>query len=153
MAMAKDFDWNAALRGELGGDAKSNAEWLKGISEDLDRIVKGRMYVDGDGMCVRLGEGEEIPEGCEEATMDDYLAENYGVDVTVSLGREPFVKSASVMVAFGGPNIYIDTGSELVEMYWWTTYACYPLTCEAVSALNDWAQYCYECCYDNMMRE
>ena len=44
------------------------------------------------------------------------------------------------MVACGGPNIYIDTASALVKLYWWTEYAEYPLSYSARDAIDEWAE-------------
>ena len=135
--MARDFDWSKALRGELGEDARKNTEWLKGISENLDAVAEGRMYTDGDGFRI-VEDGEEPPEDWERVDMFEYFAENYGM--TYTLDDYLRLKGCTVMVAFGGPNIYVDTNKELVEMHWWTTYACYPLSEKACEAVDEFAQ-------------
>lgn len=134
--MARDFDWNKALNGELGEDAQRNTEWLQSIAERCDAIARGEVYVDEDGDLKTAPEG--IPEGCEQASMYDYLDENYGVKFVVDTDME--IRGCIITVAFGGPNVYIDTYEQLVEMYWGLSYACYPLTYKAIDAINDWAQ-------------
>ena len=42
------------------------------------------------------------------------------LDVNWVLNSDRTFKSARLLVAFGGPNIWIDTGSQTVEGYWWS---------------------------------
>lgn len=70
--------------------------------------------------------------------MFDYLADNYGV--TYRVGSDMEVSGVEIMVAGGGPNIYIDTNTEAVELYWWGTRASADLSEEAVRQINAWAQ-------------
>lgn len=135
--MRRDFDWNRALNGELGDDAKRNAEWMEGIARDLGLIASGEMLLDADGAC-RRPTGAEDEQELDKATMWDYLGENYGVRFTVDEDLE--LRSVAVMVAFGGPNVWVDTGEEAVELFWGTGYACYPLSTDAIDAVNGWAE-------------
>jgi hypothetical protein len=50
------------------------------------------------------------------------------------------------MVTFGGPTIWISTESESVELYWWGDRASWPLSHEAVAALDEWAEEMWGCC-------
>ena len=49
--------------------------------------------------------------------LDDIL------DINWILNSDKTYKSARILVAFGGPNIWIDTGKKKVEGYWWGKYA------------------------------
>ena len=62
--------------------------------------------------------------------------------------RKTFIAIAALalMVACGGPNIYLDTASKDVELYWWSEHARYPMSYEAVEALDDWADEMWRCC-------
>lgn len=139
-----DFDWNKALAGELGEDLQENTQRCKEIADDLKKIADGAYCRpededDGTDMGLWIDTPEEgVPEGYVEVTIDDYLDENYGVRTTISDDGEVF--STSVCVAWGGPNIYIDTGSGAVEMYWWSTRCCYPIPGSVANMIDDWAQ-------------
>ena len=47
----------------------------------------------------------------------DYLSDV--LDIEYRVGSDGRYRSTEVLVAFGGPNIYIDTKSSTVRGYWW----------------------------------
>jgi hypothetical protein len=47
----------------------------------------------------------------------DYLSDVYDIEYIVNSDGE--FKSARILVAFGGPNIWIDFQTKSVELYWW----------------------------------
>ena len=64
------------------------------------------------------GTGDECGEVQDAfCYLDDIL------DINWILNSDKTYKSAKILVAFGGPNIWIDTGSRKVEGYWWGEYA------------------------------
>lgn len=68
-------------------------------------------------------EGLENPESIdcewEDGTPNafEYLQDALDIEYIVSAKREYL--GARVLVAFGGPNIWIDTRRKVVEGYWW----------------------------------
>ena len=52
----------------------------------------------------------------EEPTAYDYLRDALDIEYTISRSREYL--GARVLVAFGGPNIWINTRTNTVEGYW-----------------------------------
>ena len=60
--------------------------------------------------------GEDIEDG-QQATAFDYLSDV--LDINWILNSDKTFKGARLLVAFGGPNIWIDTNLEQVEGYWW----------------------------------
>jgi len=67
-------------------------------------------------------DGTEV-EVCQMNAMD-YLSDVLDIEYRVQSDRKTFV-SAKVLVAFGGPNIWIDTGAkEVIGAWWGTTYRC-----------------------------
>jgi hypothetical protein len=48
----------------------------------------------------------------------DYIADVLDIEYYLSSDRETCL-GARILVAFGGPNIWIDTRKGLVEGYWW----------------------------------
>ena len=68
-----------------------------------------------------LGKSSFCPE-CEASNPDtlsgfDYIAGVLDVDWILDSNRE--FKGARLLVAFGGPNIWIDTAKQTVEGHWW----------------------------------
>ena len=68
-----------------------------------------------------LGDSSVCPE-CEAHNYDrlsgfDYLADVLDINWILDSNRE--FKGARILVAFGGPNIWIDTDKQTVEGSWW----------------------------------
>ena len=64
---------------------------------------------------------ESCPE-CEASNPDflsgfDYIADVLDINWILDSNRE--LKGARLLVAFGGPNIWIDTAKQTVEGHWW----------------------------------
>lgn len=59
---------------------------------------------------------EENEDG-ETQTAFDYLQD--ALDFNWILNSDRTLKGARILVAFGGPNIWIDTNKGIVEGYWW----------------------------------
>ena len=79
----------------------------------------------------------------EGVSIHDDLCDALDVEFTVSTKKE--YRYCRVMVAWGGPTIYINTATKAVELYWWTDRASYPLLSDAVDALDEWAAEYWEC--------
>jgi hypothetical protein len=62
-------------------------------------------------------DAKDYAEDGEEFTAWDYLRD--ALDINWILNNDRTYKGARVLVAFGGPNIWIDTVNEQVEGYWW----------------------------------
>ena len=68
----------------------------------------------------RLTEGfdsADLNDDGEELTAFDYLQDALDIEYIVNSKREYL--GARVLVAFGGPNIWINTRTNTVEGYWW----------------------------------
>lgn len=61
-------------------------------------------------------EGETNIDG-EQITAYDWLQD--ALDIEYRVGSDGVYRSARVLVAFGGPNIWIDTGTNTVDGAWW----------------------------------
>lgn len=92
--------------------------------------------------CPECGHVDDV-NAYEEETIWDYLNDVYNVEFRVDSNKE--LRSVQIMVTCGGPNIYLDTASRDVELYWWTEHARWPLSSDAVDALNDWAEEYWGC--------
>lgn len=98
------------------------AEQVKSIARALETGVKAtechnceHYFEEGETTCPVCSE--------ERGNMDgfDYLQDASDIQYIVNRDRE-FI-GARVLVAFGGPNIWIDTQAKRVEGYWWGDYA------------------------------
>ena len=59
-------------------------------------------------------------ENCEILSGFDYISDVGGcLDVNWILDSNRELKGARLLVAFGGPNIWIDTVEQIVEGHWW----------------------------------
>ena len=131
-----------------------NREHCKRIADELDDYIEGRVFkcpecgeiitVDDDRekhLC-SCGYVDDIDE-FEQLGIYDFLEDVY--DIEYRIGSDKELRSVQIMVACGGPNIYLDTASKRVELYWWCDSAYYPLSYNAVAALDEWAEEYYQC--------
>ena len=138
---------------------EENRNTCKRIAEELE------LYTDGNGYkCPNCGEvhsydeyaetehqnadGEtiytcpncsgDIEESELEATSiyDYFKSELFDIEYRINGSRE--YRSVCVMIACGGPNIYIDTAAKAVILRWWGENAEYPLSYKAVEAIDQY---------------
>ena len=65
---------------------------------------------------------EQLEEWAKEYEQEDFSAIDYlqdALDIEYVVGSDGEYRGARVLVAFGGPNIWINTRSKQVEGYWW----------------------------------
>ena len=79
----------------------------------------------------------------EPVTLYDYFSDVYDIEFRCDSSKE--YRSCQIMVACGGPNIYIDTGSGAVELYWWTESARYHMPSWIVDEIDYWAEEYWKC--------
>lgn len=129
-----------------------NFDICKSVALELEAYANGDYY-----RCPECGavicfdndqyNGESAEYTCQEcgATFEesnlealsvwDYFADALHIEY-YSTGRGPEdYTGVRVMVACGGPNIYVDTKRGKVELFWWNEYACFELwrsTCDAI---------------------
>ena len=130
-------------------------EHCKSIAEDLEKYVNGEMCC-----CSKCGETFEwdseyydeendvytcqhcgATSDCDEMytlSLYDYFNEYFDIEYRCDGSKN--YRSVCIMVACGGPNIYIDTGSKNVELYWWTESGRYSLSRDVVAAIDEWAE-------------
>ncbi len=126
-----------------------NREHCKRIAEDLEAYVNGSIYRTEDGEEINIDEltedeQEAITETGEQLGLWDYFADALDVKYVVDSDRVT-VTSVKVCVTCGGPNIYIDTETGNIELYWWGERASYPLDRETIGAVDEWAQELFNC--------
>lgn len=120
------------------------------IANELDAFAGGYMVRCPEcGVIIDLpyeeGEGVELDCGCvididdlddlDGVNLWDYFEDHiYDIKYTIS-GDLEYV-GARIMIACGGPNIYINTNNKRVELYWWGDTAYAALSNRAVEAIN-----------------
>ena len=152
-------------------DKNKNLKYVQAIVETMEKYASGNFFIyDGelfpidesdfckkDGCTIRkehvfdevhlfyiMPNGEAIFEGdIEIATIGDYFDEFYDVDYIVN--RDKKYKACRVLVAFGGPNIYIDTWRQEVQLEWWSDTATADIPEELCAQIDDFFQMLYEC--------
>ena len=132
------------------------------IANELDAFASSNMIRCPEcGEIVSLpyeeGEGIELDCGCkididdlddlEEVTMWDHLLNNT-FDIKYTVDSDLDFVCVRAMIAFGGPNIFIDTSNGRVELYWGSSKAEAVLSNCAVDAIDAYFEDLY-----NMRRE
>lgn len=150
-------EWGGVYVGpERGGKHQDheNREHCKRIADDIDDYCGGRVF-----KCPECGKIITVPDDrekhlctCgyiddidefEQLSIYDYLEDV--LDIEYRIGTDKQLRSVQIMVACGGPNIYLDTASQKVELYWWGDSAYYPLSSDAVASIDEWAEELYQC--------
>ena len=115
-------------------------EHCKSIATTIQEYAYGAWYICPD--C-----GEHVKEGAtccgntvdadtwEQCSLYDYFSDVLDIEYRVNAEKE--YKSVRLLVAYGGPNIYVDTGHKAVELYWWTDTGRYELDDDACSAIDE----------------
>ena len=109
----------------------------KNIAEEVEKYASGEMYnYNGDKYCADDLSDEQLEEA-EQLGLYDYFENALDIKYICNSNRE--VEDIRILVAFGGPNIWIDTESSKVELSWWNESADYAIDETAVDAIRDWA--------------
>lgn len=137
---------------------RENREHCKRIAEELEEYTEGQVYRCTECGSICTAEEDEDEDGftvyktscgcCleyepEQLSVLDFIQDAYDIEYRVGSDRE--YRSVKIMVACGGPNIYIDTARRLVTLHWWTDYAEYPISSTACDALDEYMEECWGC--------
>ena len=91
-----------------------------------------------------MPDGTMLFEGdIEIADIGDYFDDFYDIDYVI--GGDKHYKACRVLVAFGGPNIYIDTWEKEVQLFWWSDTAIADIPDELCAAIDDFFEAIYNC--------
>lgn len=136
-----------------------NQAQCKFIADTLEQIAEGRLYLcpecdeffngndskedtELNTICPRCGKVLET-DYLESVSMLDYFENCYNLEYRIDPRKE--YKSVQLMVACGGPNIYVDTSSAQVELYWWGDGAKWPLSSDTVAAIDEAFEELWNC--------
>lgn len=136
---------------------RENREHCKRIADDLSDYANKLVY--------RCPECNEIITVPSNWTGDEYFCPDCGnrhsenememlsmynyfedvLDIEYRINSDKQLRSVQIMVACGGPNIYIDTASKQVELYWWGDRASYPINYDVCDEIYDYFEELYQC--------
>lgn len=121
-AGANDYDNTAhciSIANELDAFASSNMIRCPECGE-----IVSLPYMEGENIELDCGCRVDIDslDDLDEVTMWDYFEDN-ALDIEYTINSDLSYKAARVLITFGGPNIYIDTNTSRVELYWGSSKA------------------------------
>lgn len=135
-----------------------NTKHCKRIANELDEYVNGNIRKcpycgeeirrdDWDMFWFKCPEcgNDYDPDAMDQLSVWDFLDDVYNVEFRTSGKNADDLRSVQIMVACGGPNIYLDTASRDVELYWWNERARWPMSYAACDALDEWAAEYWGC--------
>ena len=133
-----------------------NYEHCKAIADDLEKVASGGYFLydgelfpidtddfsktdgckyDDENELYIMPDGEELFAGdVYPVDVLEWLGDVYDIEYTI--GREKDYRGVRLMVACGGPNIYINTKSGDVELYWWNESARYPMSSDVINVID-----------------
>jgi hypothetical protein len=94
---------------------------LIGVNMTIETETRLQDHVQQIAETITKGFGDELNYDDEEMSAFDYLQDALDIEYIVNSKREYL--GARVLVAFGGPNIWVNTRTKVVEGYWWGEYA------------------------------
>ena len=133
-----------------------NYEHCKVIAENLEQVASGDYFMyDGELFPIDTDDFSEV-KGCRYDEEDDiyimaddeelFASDVYPVDilewlgdvydVEYTIGSDKEYRGVRIMIACGGPDIYINTNSGDVELYWWGESARYPMSSNAINMID-----------------
>lgn len=137
---------------------KENYEHCRRIIETMEDYYKGIMYsykgeeYNTDDLEIAENEEGYIIEGefvsiddMEQLSLWDYFSDDDIYDIKYTIDGNKNFCGVRLMVACGGPNIYINTMTGDVELYWWGDDAKASMSRDLINEINAiWEEY-YNC--------
>lgn len=140
---------------------QENLEYCKHVRNELEQYYNGEVYkcpVCGEIIHIedinKLNEsnlGIILPCGCEvddvenieQLSLYDYFNDVF--DIIYYIGSDKEVRGVRLMIACGGPNVFVDTFRKTVELYWWTETAAVDLFGELCEEITEQFAQVYVC--------
>lgn len=129
---------------------EEHRQYLLGIAHTIRDIAECTLYkLDGEyvteGEMISLIEaGKNEEDDFEQVTIYDYLADV--LDATYyTTGRDGDYKGVRLLLAYGGPNVYLDTYFRTLELYWGTESATVDLLPNEAAEVDDMWREVYYC--------
>lgn len=89
-------------------------------------------------ICPDCGKEVEDPDDLETLSIYDYFEDNepYNIEYRIDSNKE--LRSVEIMIACGGPNIYIDTAKNAICLHWWGSSAEYPIDDSTAATIEEY---------------
>ena len=114
------------------------------IDTDDFSEVKGCRYDEEDELYI-MPDGEELFAGdVYPVSWFDWLGDNE-YDIEYTIGGDKGYRGVRIMIACGGPNIYLNTRTGDVELYWWNERASYPMSSDVVDYIDSIYEELFNC--------
>ena len=140
-------EWTAEYEPAYGFEMFVTQEWTRNDAGEVEKKTITLTTKDGETY-TKSDDGEtidDIDEYLHQVDLWDYFEGGiYNLEYRVP-GRYDDPTSVQVMIACGGPNIYLDTKSGDVELYWWSESGRYPMRRETVDAIDEYMTELYNC--------
>ena len=141
-----------------------NLEYIKEIADDLEKVASGDYFMyDGELFPIDTDDFSEV-DGCHYDEEDGYVMADgeellagdvYPVDilewlgdvydVEYTIGSDKEYRGVRLMIACGGPNIYLNTRTGDVELYWWSESARYPMSKKVIDYIDSIYEELFAC--------
>lgn len=121
-------DWNCEDEYRYQCEEDADCTWEYDEDAQQWRRTGGKFYEDES-------QEDDPREDWEQVGVFDYFSDCFDVEYRVSSPHDD-PRSVCIMVACGGPNIYVDTSSQTVELYWWGDRASYPISHDAAEEID-----------------
>ena len=114
------------------------------IDTDDFSEVKGCRYDEENDMYI-MADGEKLFAGdVYPVDILEWLGDGvYDVEYIVGSNKE--YRGVRLMIACGGPNIYLNTRTGDVELYWWNESARYPMSSDVVNMIDSTYEEMFSC--------
>ena len=146
---------------------KENQETVNRIRDELRALVNGN-YRNVDGQPVEVQQDNngydfleidgviytENPDTDDENareldeldpfTLADYLNKN-ALDINYITDAQKNYKACRILIAYGGPNIYINTFNGKVELFWWNEEAAAFLDDDVIEEIDAYQEEIFNC--------
>ena len=116
-----------------------------GVEYAVDSSEPKTYYTEqGTELITINGETIETTEVCfYPVSMWDYFDDFLDIDYICNYQKE--YKACRIMIAWGGPNIYVNTWDAQVELYWWNESGNAYLTRDVCDQIDEFAEELFNC--------
>ena len=140
MTNDKNYEHCKAIADSLEQVASGDYFMYDGVLYPIDTEdfseVKGCRYDEENDMYI-MTDGEELFAGdVYPVDILEWLGDDV-YDIAYTIGSDKEYRSVRIMIACGGPNIYLDTCTKDVELYWWSESARYPMSSDVVDMIDN----------------
>lgn len=123
-----------------------NKETLFRIADELALYASGNYtLIDGE-LAPFTPDGPAADADADAVTIVDYIDDN-ALDWDYIVSRNGRYNGVRIMIACGGPNIYINTFRRQLELCWWSETEACPLESHIADAIDEYMEDYFNNCY------